>query len=117
MRGPVQRIDLDPNGWLPDPGSTVQYDPALVLAAIPAAPTASVGAYPNPCREQLLLSGLPAAPVVAEVRNALGQLVLRQALSAAQPVLATTGLAPGLYVLQLVGPAGQAIGRVRFARE
>jgi len=117
VRGPVQRIDLDPAGWLPDPGSTVQYDPALVLAATsPGAPT-SIGAYPNPCREQLLLSGLPAAPVAAEVRNALGQLVLRQALSAAQPALATASLAPGLYVVQLRGPAEQAVGRVRFARE
>ena len=115
VRGTVQSIVVDPSGWLPDLPGTVQHDATLVLATRPAL-AAALSAYPNPCREQLQISSLPAGTVAAEVRDALGRLVLRQPLGAAQPVLATAALAPGLYVLHLLGASSAELGCLRFAR-
>ncbi|NML64489.1 T9SS type A sorting domain-containing protein [Hymenobacter sp. RP-2-7] len=113
--GAVQSIVVDPSGWLPDLPGPVQHDATLVLATRPAQVT-TLGAYPNPCREQLKISDLPASIVAAEVYDALGRLVLRQPLGAAPPVLVTASLAPGLYVLRLLSADGAELGRLRFAR-
>jgi hypothetical protein len=116
VSGAVLRVEVDPNGWLPDLPGSVQRDATLVLATHPGLAPAAPSAFPNPCREQLQISALPAGTQAAEVRDALGRLVLRQALGPAQPVLATAALAPGLYALRLLDAAGAELSRLRFAR-
>ena len=113
--GPVAAVAVDPAGWLPDLPGTVQPDPALVLAARPVARPA-LALYPNPCREELLVSDL-AQSATAEVYDATGRPVLRQALPPARPAVRTQGLAPGLYLLRLRDAAGEVLGQGRFGKE
>ena len=113
VSGPVAAIAVDPDGWLPDLPGTVQPDPSLVLTTRPAtAPGLSL--FPNPCRDQLTVSLLAATAATAEVCDATGRVVLRQALPPTSGVIATQALAPGLYLLRLLGPAGEARGQGRF---
>ncbi len=113
VSGTVAAIAVDPDGWLPDLPGTVRPDPALVLATRPAAAPALLF-FPNPCRDQLTVDNLPTAAATAEVCDATGRVVLRQALPPASAVIATQALAPGLYLLRLLGPAGQPLGQGRF---
>ena len=77
------------------------------LAAAPGAPAADVALFPNPARGSFAVQ-LPAAwgaaPVRAELLNAMGQVVRQQA--AALPAgatlhFATEGLAAGVYLLRV----------------
>ncbi|MDO7852162.1 M1 family aminopeptidase [Hymenobacter convexus] len=112
--GTVTAITVDPNQWILDaPGPTPVRDNALLAARAASATALSV--YPNPCHDQLLLPATAAA--TAEVRDATGRLVLRQALASGQPQLATHALAPGLYQLRLVGKQSELIGQARFMKE
>ena len=115
VSGSVVALAVDPDGWLPDLPGSVQPDPALVLATRPAARPA-LALYPNPCRETLTVSDL-ATNATAEVYDATGRLVLRQALPPAQPAVQTQALAPGLYLLRLRGPAGEVLSQGRFGKE
>jgi hypothetical protein len=80
------------------------------LAAAPGAAAAEVSLFPNPARDGFavqLPAAWAAAPVRAELRNALGQVVaVRTAVAGAAPLaFATAGLAPGVYGLQVqAGP-------------
>ncbi|WP_223649594.1 M1 family aminopeptidase [Hymenobacter psoromatis] len=115
VSGPVAAVAVDPDGWLPDLPGTVLPDPALVLATRPAARPA-LALYPNPCQDELTVNDL-ATPTTAEVYDATGRLVLRQALPPAQPVVRTQALTPGLYLLRLRGPAGEVLSQGRFGKE
>ncbi len=91
---------------------TLQFAPAAPLAAPSASLAAQVQVYPNPAREAATVTvpGVAGAPTVqAELRNALGQVVRRQAaaLPAAgtQLTLSTAGLAAGVYVVRLTAGA------------
>jgi|GEM_PF-49043 len=113
---PVVAVAVDPAGWLPDlPGSVVQ-DNSLVLAARSGLSSAPLQVFPNPCREQLTLANLAAAPARAEVLDATGRLVFRQPLSVSAS-LNTSGLASGLYQVRLFGAGGELLGQARFVRE
>ena len=115
VAGLVTAIDIDPDAWLLGYIGTAQYDAGLVLAAQPAR-AAALTVFPNPTRDYLIISGLaPARATRAEVLDAIGRVVLRQPLEAAR--LPTAGLAPGLYWLRLLGPAGEALGQGRFVKE
>ncbi|MDO7845710.1 M1 family aminopeptidase [Hymenobacter sp. M29] len=113
VAGTVSSVDLDPDQWVLNGTSTVVRDNTL-LAARAAAP-ALLAVYPNPCHDQLQLPAT--AATAAEVRDATGRLVLRQALAAGQQQLATQRLTPGLYQLRLVGKQGDMFGQARFAKE
>jgi hypothetical protein len=106
VSGTVTAVTVDPDGWLPDLPGTVQpansLAPALLL-------------YPNPAREQLTISDL-ASEATAEVYDATGRVVLRQSVLPAQPQVTTQLLAPGLYLVRLLGPAGAALGQGRFIK-
>ncbi len=91
----------------------------VVLGTAPAALAAGLALYPNPGTGAvaLALAGLrPQPPVRAEVLNALGQVVLRQALpvraGAIAGVLEVGGLAPGAYVLRLLAAEGPLTRRL-----
>jgi aminopeptidase N len=113
VSGTVAAIAVDPAGWLPDLPGTVQHDNAL--ATRPAsAPVLAL--FPNPCHNQLTINNI-ATQATAEVCDATGRLVLCQALPAGQPELPTATLAPGLYLLRLLGPAGEALAQGRFVKE
>jgi aminopeptidase N len=111
VSGPVARIDVDPDGWLPDLPGTVQRDAALV---VPPVSTAFL-VFPNPSRDQLTISNLPAASATAEVIDATGRVVQRPSLPAT--TLSTQALAPGLYYLRVFGADGEVLGQVKFAKE
>ena len=114
VAGTVASVAVDPNQWVLDLPAPAPARDKTLDAAAKAGPLVL---YPNPCRDQLQLVGLPAAPVSAEVLDATGRLVLRQPVAVAQPQLDTHTLAPGLYLLRLFGAEGQLLGRGRFVRE
>ncbi|WP_460585283.1 M1 family aminopeptidase [Hymenobacter arcticus] len=115
VSGTVTAIAVDPAGWLPDLPGTVQRDNTLVLATR-AASAPALALFPNPCHNQLAISNMPAS-ATAEVCDVTGRVVLRQALTAGTPELPTTTLAPGLYLLRLLSPAGEALAQGRFVKE
>ncbi|MBX0289834.1 M1 family metallopeptidase [Hymenobacter sp. HSC-4F20] len=113
---PISSITLDPEQWVLNGVGTITRDADLITASQGARTALPLTVYPNPCRDQLRLANLPAPRVQAEVLDATGRVVLRQPVSAAAPVLYTQSLAPGLYQLRLIGPAGE-VTRARFVRE
>ena len=116
--GTLTSIAVDPNQWILDlPSAAPVRDNSLTLAVRSATGLAALGLYPSPCHDQLNLSLLPAPLVRGEVLDATGRVVLRQELAAARPQLDTHTLAPGLYYLRLIGPAGDLLGRGQFVRE
>ena len=112
---PVVAVAVDPDGWLPDQPGTVQRDNTLVLATrTPGVP--ALGFFPNPAATQITISDL-VDEAVAEVCDATGRVVLRQAVQPARPQVATAALAPGLYLLRLLGASGAVMGQSRFVKE
>lgn len=109
VNGPVASITVDAAGWLPDFPGTVQQD----LALTGDDPTLQV--YPNPARDFLTLAGAVPLGATADIFDALGHRVASQPVQQAQ--LDTRALAPGVYVLRLRGPGGEALGQVKFGRE
>ena len=114
---PVVSIDIDPNQWIMDQGSSSLQDSQLPLGTAAARATLVLAPFPNPCRDVLQLGALPAARLTAEALDATGRRVLRQELDAAHPQLDTHALAPGLYHLRLLSPGGEVLAQSRFARE
>lgn len=114
--GTVTSIAVDPDQWILDlPGNAPVRDNSLVLAVRAGSSAPLLTLYPNPCRDHLQLNALPAGRIVAEVQDATGRLVLRQAVQA--PQLDTHTLTPGLYYLRLLGPNAELLGRGQFVRE
>ena len=73
----------------------------------PAMP--SFGLFPNPTNGMLTLSGkLPSGPVVLKVLDAMGRMVIedRRAVTAGSFALDVSGLASGVYTVQLNGVQG-----------
>lgn len=96
-----------------DADGTATYGPVLTLVAACAAPPLVLA--PNPARDQVLVSGLPAGPVQVLLYNALGQIV-SQSAAAGSATLPLAGLAPGIYLLQVVDTGGVA-HRARLVKE
>ena len=116
--GAVASIAVDPDQWVLDlPASATQRDNSLALATHTAGSLAPLALFPIPCHDVLNLTALPAPTVRGEVVDATGRVVLRQELRVAQPQLDTRTLAPGLYYLRLLTPAGEMLGRGQFVRE
>ena len=119
VSGQVTSVAVDPDQWILDlPTAAPVRDNTLLATRAGSGATPLLTLYPNPCREQLLLAALPARSALrAEVLDATGRVVLRQAVPAAQPQLDTHALAPGLYYLRRVGPGAELVGRGQFVRE
>jgi aminopeptidase N len=118
VAGPVVSIEVDPDQWVLDlPAPAPVRDTGLALATHTAGSLAPLSLFPIPCHDVLNLAALPAPSMRGEVVDASGRVVLRQELRAAQPQLDTRALAPGLYYLRLLGPAGEMLGRGQFVRE
>ena len=124
VAGTVTGIALDPDLWVltatvnnTTPNSVVRDAALQPLASAARVALPVVAVYPVPCRETLTLEALPAAAVLADVRDALGRTVARQPLAPARPVLDTHALAPGLYLLRLTDARGQVLAQARFVRE
>ena len=119
VSGQVASVAVDPDQWILDlPTAAPVRDNTLLATHAGSGATPLLTLYPNPCREQLLLAALPArSSLRAEVLDATGRVVLRQAVPAAQPQLDTHALAPGLYYLRLLGPGAELVGRGQFVRE
>jgi len=117
VNGTVTSVAVDPDQWVLDLPVPAPVRDNTLLAARPAVAVATLAPFPNPCRDALQLGPLPALRATAEALDATGRVVLRQAVAAAQPQLDTRALAPGLYHLRLLGPAGELLGQARFVRE
>ena len=118
VSGTVTSVAIDPNQWVMDLPTAAPTRDNTLLATRATAGTPELVLFPNPCRDQLQLSVLPAVgQVTALVLDATGRTVLRQAVAAAQPQIDTHALAPGLYYLRLLGSAGEQVGRGQFVRE
>ncbi|MBH8569170.1 hypothetical protein KB206_09770 [Microvirga sp. STS02] len=116
--GTVSSIAVDPDQWILDlPAAAPVRDNSLALATRATAGVAPLTLFPVPCHDQLQLTAVPATTARAEVVDATGRVVLRQALRTAQPQLDTHVLAPGLYYLRLLGSEGDMLGRGQFVRE
>ena len=116
--GSVVGIEVDPDQWVLDlPGPAPVRDNGLALATHTAGSLAPLSLFPIPCHDVLNLAALPMPSVRAEVVDATGRVALQQELRAAHPQLDTRTLAPGLYYLRLLSPAGEMLGRGQFVRE
>ncbi|WP_375416190.1 M1 family aminopeptidase [uncultured Hymenobacter sp.] len=110
--GTVAAIELDPDQWVLNGASLITRDEQLVLAAAPPLQLA-----PNPARDELRFYNLPAPRATAEVLDALGRVVLRQAVAGPTPRLPISQLAPGLYLLRLSSDQGRRLGQGRFVKQ
>ena len=116
--GTVVSLAVDPDQWVLNlPAPAPLRDNSLALATHTAGVLAPLTLFPIPCHDVLNLAALPAPTVRGEVVDASGRIVIRQELRVAQPQLDTRTLAPGLYYLRLLGPAGEMLGRGQFVRE
>jgi hypothetical protein len=115
VSGTVTAVAVDPSAWLLTYPGSVQRDNTLVLATR-AASAPALAIFPNPAQSQLTIRELPSA-ATAEVCDATGRVVLRQPVLPARPQVATQALAPGLYLLRLLGPTGEVVGQGRFTKE
>jgi aminopeptidase N len=110
----VASVTVDVEGWLLKGNGTSIRDNTLVLSNA-AARTARLTVYPNPCRETLHLPDLTTR-ATAEVTDATGRVLLRQAVDPLHAQLNTHELAAGLYHLRLTTIAGD-VSLARFVRE
>ncbi len=111
----VTKVEVDPDQWVLNAAGPVVRDGGLITATTAPAALAQLSVYPNPCHDQLRLADFSGARAQAEIVDATGRVVLRQTVLAANPVLATATLAPGLYHLRLLSPDG-SVARARFVR-
>ncbi|WP_044001988.1 M1 family aminopeptidase [Hymenobacter swuensis] len=111
----VSSIAVDPDQWLLNGLGTITRDNGLLTGTRAARAVAAIAVYPNPCRDQLRLAEFSGTQAQAEVTDATGRIVLRQAVTAALPVLQTGILAPGVYHLRLLGKDG-VVTQARFVR-
>ncbi|HEX8330349.1 MAG TPA: M1 family aminopeptidase [Hymenobacter sp.] len=117
VTGTVTSVTVDPDQWILDLPTAAPIRDNTLLATRPAAGVAALELYPNPCRDYLHLAALPGTARTAVAVDAVGRVVLRQALSTAQPRVTTQALAPGLYYLRLLGDGGEMVGHSQFVRE
>ena len=116
VAGTVVSIEVDPDQWLLNGAGTISRD-ATLLGAGAGRQLAPLTLAPNPAGAALTIHHLPAPRATAEVLDALGRVVLRQAVSAADARLTTASLAPGLYLVRLTDASGQRLGQGRFVKE
>ncbi len=98
---------------------TLQFGTATALATTASLSTSAVSVYPNPAQSRFTVrvpAVAGASQVQAELLNALGQVVHRQAAAlpaaGATLVVETAGLAAGVYTLRLVAGASTLAKRV-----
>jgi acetyl esterase/lipase len=97
-----------------DHDGTYTYSPVVTLAAT-CGPSQLLLA-PNPARDQVQVSGLPAGATRLLLYNATGQCVAQQPVTS-QVSLSLAGLPPGIYLLQVVSENGTARSTARLVKE
>ncbi len=97
-----------------DADGSFTYSPVISLAGNCRLPTPL--AAPNPTRDQLLISGLPAGQCQLLLYNATGQRVARVA-AVGSGLLSLSGLPAGVYLVQIVADDGTRAGSVRVVKE
>ncbi len=85
---------------------------ATSVRGVPSVPVLQV--YPNPLQDNLLRVAAPSAATSYRIYNQLGQ-AIQTGASRPDQVLATN-LAPGLYVLHLLGEGNRPVGLARFVK-
>ncbi|WP_167855176.1 M1 family metallopeptidase [Hymenobacter wooponensis] len=111
----LSNITIDPEQWILNGTGSVVQDNGLVLASKKATAGVPLTVYPNPCLHQLRITDMKAPRAQAEVRDATGRVVVRQAVAGPSPVLNTQLLTPGIYHLRLTAPDG-SVAHARFVR-
>lgn len=115
VNGSVASVAVDPDQWILDRAASAPVRDNTLVATGADVPPLTL--FPNPAREELRLASLPALSAQAEVLDATGRVVLRQAIGATQPQVDTRRLASGFYYLRLLSANGELVGHGRFVRE
>lgn len=97
-----------------DEDGTAAYSPVVTLTA--ACLAAPLVLAPNPARNQVQVSNLPAGVSQLWLYNSLGQCVL-QVSADGVATFAITSLPPGVYLLKAVSTTGVTIGSARLVKE
>lgn len=97
-----------------DQDGSFAYSPVVTLAA--ACAPSPLRLAPNPAREQVLVSGLPAGATRLLLYNATGQCVVQVPATAAAS-LSLAGLPPGIYLVQAVSESGTVRRTTRLVKE
>lgn len=96
-----------------DIDGTAAYSPVVTLAGCGAAPLAVA---PNPARDRVTVSGLPAGRCLGVLYSATGQ-VVAQASGTATISLPLGSLPPGIYLLKVLGESGATVGTAKVVKE
>lgn len=99
---------------LRDADGTATHSPVLPLVATCVAPQLALA--PNPARDHVLVTGLPAGPAQLLLYNTLGQRVRELTATGGTP-LPLAGLPPGVYLLKVLDASGAASGSARLVKE
>lgn len=97
-----------------DTDGSATYSPVVALAA--ACAGASLVVAPNPTRDQVAVSGLPAGRNMLLLYAATGQRVA-QASGEGSVTISLHSLPPGVYLLQAVSENGVALGQAKVVKE
>jgi acetyl esterase/lipase len=96
-----------------DIDGTAAFSPVVALASCGAAPLL-VG--PNPARDQVAVSGLPAGRCLGLLHSATGQ-VVAQASGTGTISLQLGSLPPGIYLLKVQSESGATVGTAKVVKE
>ncbi len=81
------------------------------IAGVPEVEESAISISPNPGTDHITLQ-LPAGPHVITLQDATGRSLLEQRTTEQQPVINTSGLSPGIYLLRIDNGPG-----IRWVRE
>jgi acetyl esterase/lipase len=96
-----------------DIDGTAVFSPVVALASCGAAPLLVA---PNPARDQVTVSGLPAGRCLGLLHSATGQ-VVAQASGTGTISLGLGSLAPGIYLLKVQSENGATVGTTKVVKE
>jgi acetyl esterase/lipase len=96
-----------------DIDGTAAFSPVVALAGCGAAPLLVA---PNPARDQVAVSGLPAGRCLGLLHSATGQ-VVAQASGTGTISLQLGSLPPGIYLLKVQSESGTAVGTAKVVKE
>jgi acetyl esterase/lipase len=96
-----------------DIDGTAAFSPVVALAGCGAA---TLLVAPNPARDQVAVSGLPAGRCLGLLHSATGQ-VVAQASGTGTISLQLGSLPPGIYLLKVQSESGTAVGTAKVVKE
>ncbi len=96
-----------------DIDGTAAFSPVVTLASCGAVPLLVA---PNPARDQVTVSGLPAGRCLGLLHSATGQ-VVAQASGTGTISLGLGSLSPGIYLLKVQSESGATVGTAKVVKE